>query len=145
MKTIPGMNMRPVALFSVLMICALSAFGETREERESPHLFVSGSRHTPSEKGMARLVIYRIPNLGNRVIVDVWIDGKVAGPIGYGDTLEIYVSAGPHVLTLLPTPNANWHTATQIPVYLRAGQTNSFTAASNHSGYLTLLKGSMRD
>jgi hypothetical protein len=145
MKTIRGINMHLVALFSVLVIFAASGSGQTAQERESPRLFVSGSRHTPSEKGRARLVIYRIPNLGNRVIVDVWIDGVVAGPINYGDTLETYVSAGPHVLTVLPTPNPNWHTATQIPVYLRAGQTNSFTAASDHSGYLILLKGSMRD
>jgi hypothetical protein len=134
-----------IALFGALVICPMSAFGETKQERQSPRLVVSGARHARSDRGLARLVIYRIPNLGNRVIVDVWIDGAVAGPIGYGHTYETYISAGRHVLTVLPTPNPIWHTATDTPLYVRAGQTYSFTAAPDHSGYLILQKGSMRD
>ena len=137
--------MKKKTLVSAIMcMLAISAFGE-RYDTESPRLIVTRTSHHYHHQngGSAQLIIHRIPNLGVNVIVDLWIDGVAAGPIGYGHRYQAEIPAGRHVLALLPTPSPTWHTATEIPVDLQSGETYHFTARSDHSGHLTLSGGSI--
>jgi hypothetical protein len=74
--------------------------------------------------GAARLNINRIPDLGNFVIVRLWIDGMWAGSIGYGHTYEGLLSPGRHVLTVLAGPNPKWWIPSQLILDVQSGQTS---------------------
>jgi hypothetical protein len=91
--------------------------------------------------GSARLIISRIPNLGNWVIVDLWVDGVPAASIGYGHTYRGSVAPGRHVLSVLPTPRPRWPTPWQMTLDVQSGRTYSFTVMDDHSGHVILEGG----
>ncbi len=74
------------------------------------------------------------------MIIDLRIDGLIAGSIGYGHTYEGFLTPGRHVLLVRATP-FNWVTWTQLIVDVESGQTYNFTVASDHSGYVVLKGG----
>lgn len=120
------------------------AFGQIgNTEPEARPLVVSRHAHANHGVGSARLIIHRIPSLGNGVVVNLWIDGVAAGPIGYGHTYVGSISSGHHVLTVLPSPRAAWRVPTQIPLDVRSGETYNLTAQGDHSGHLILTGGSL--
>jgi hypothetical protein len=86
----------------------------------------------------ARLIVRRIPNLGNNVIVDLYIDGVAASPIVYGQTYEGFIPPGRHVLSVVASPHPKWPTPTQLILDARKGETYSFTAMGDGSGQLIL-------
>ena len=88
--------------------------------------------------GPARLNINRIPDLGNFVIVRLWIDGMPAGSIGYGHTYEGLLPPGRHVLTTLASPNPRWWIPSQMILDVRSGQAYNLTAMGDGSGHLIL-------
>jgi hypothetical protein len=88
--------------------------------------------------GSARLIIKRIPNLGNRVFVDLYLDGQPIGTIGYGHTYHGLVPTGQHVLAVRATPRARSTTAQAITLNVRSGETYTFTAMGDNSGSLIL-------
>jgi hypothetical protein len=133
--------MKKSIFVATLLMVATAAFGQP--DTESPRLVVTRHSHRHEDGGSARLIIHRLPNIGVNVIVDLWIDGVVAGPIGYGHRYDSYISAGPHVVRLLPTPNAIWKVPTDIPINFRGGETYNFTARSDHSGHLVLSGGAI--
>jgi hypothetical protein len=88
----------------------------------------------------ARLVIRRIPNLGVNVIVQLRIDGKQAGSLGYGHTYEGTLTPGRHVLGVLATRSLSprpW----EMALNAQSGQTYIFTAQGSPSGNLVLASG----
>jgi hypothetical protein len=85
----------------------------------------------------ARLVVWRLADLGNFVWVDLNIDGVPIANIGYGETYQGFLTAGRHVLSVLPTPDPKWPTRWQMILDVRAGQTYAFTAIG-YSGNLIL-------
>jgi hypothetical protein len=91
--------------------------------------------------GSAHLIIKRFPNLGNHVIANLWIDGITAGPLGYGHTFEGYLRPGRHIVSVLPSPNANWRTPWEMILDVRSRATYYFTARSGHSGEIILEGG----
>jgi hypothetical protein len=95
-------------------------------------------RHALSNDG--RLIVMRIPNLGNHVIVDLSVDGVAVRPIEYGQTYKGLLSPGRHVLSVVASPNAKWKTPSDIILNVRKGETYSFTAMGDGSGNL-ILKG----
>jgi hypothetical protein len=78
--------------------------------------------------GAARLIIHRIADLGNNLIVRLWIDDVAVASIAYGHTYEGLLPPGRHVLSVLPTPNPRWKIPSQITLNVRNGQTYNFTA-----------------
>ena len=100
-------------------------------------LIAAGSASVQPVRDDARLIIRRIPNLGNRVIVDLSVDGVAVAPIGYGRTYEGFLRPGRHVLSVLPTPSPKWTTPWQMTLDVRSGETYSFTALGV-SGHLIL-------
>jgi hypothetical protein len=102
-------------------------------EPRSPHAAA------PSQ-APARLVIRRIPNLGVNVIVQLRIDGKPAGSLGYGHTYEGTLTPGRHVLAVLATRSFSpipW----EMALNAQSGQTYIFTAQGSPSGNLVLASG----
>jgi hypothetical protein len=86
----------------------------------------------------ARLIIQRIPDLGNFVYVNLWVDGAPVAAIGYGQTYEGLLPPERHVLSVLATPDPKWPTPSQMILDVRSGQTYNFTADGDGSGYLIL-------
>jgi len=86
----------------------------------------------------ASLIIYRTPNLGNDLVVNLWLDGTPFGLIVYGQTYVGFLPHGRHVLSLTVSPNPRWPGfETKIALNVRDGQTYTFTAIGN-SGQLIL-------
>jgi hypothetical protein len=107
-------------------------------EAQSRRVAVGGSAFAQPVKDAARLIVRRIPNLGNYVIVDLYVDGVPVAAIGYGHTYEGFLRPGRHVLSVLPTPHPKWPTPTQMTLDARKGQTYSFTAMGDNSGHVIL-------
>jgi len=84
------------------------------------------------------LIIRRIPNLGNHVIVDVYLDGQPFTSVVYGQTYEGSLPAGKHVLSVLATPSPKYPTKTNVLLNARSGETYTFTARGDQTGSLTL-------
>jgi hypothetical protein len=102
---------------------------------------VDRSASAQSVRDPARLIVRRIPNLGNNVIVDLYVDGAPFAAIGYGHTYDGYLPPGSHVLSVRPTPRPKWPGQMwQMTLYVRSGETYSFTAMGGNSGNL-ILKG----
>ncbi len=126
----------------ILMTTALLFFSgyatsQASSNAQSRRASVKRSAFVQPVSGAARLIIRRIPDLGNFVYVDLYIDGVAVAPIGYGTTYEGLLPPGRHVLSVLPTPNPKWPTPWEMTLDVRSGQIYSFTAEGD-SGYLTL-------
>jgi hypothetical protein len=104
-------------------------------DEQGRRIVVRSTRHQSG--GMARLVITRIPNLGNLVIVDLAIDGVSAGSIGYGQNYDAAIPAGRHVVSVVASPHPRYLTPWQLVLDARSGETYRFTAMSN-SGQIIL-------
>jgi hypothetical protein len=91
--------------------------------------FVCGTetRARSSDKG-ARLIVQRARNFGNEIAVDLSIDGKRVAYIQRDHRYDGFVSAGRHVLTVLPMPNVDLRRPTSLRVTVRPGRTYIFTA-----------------
>jgi hypothetical protein len=86
----------------------------------------------------ARLIIYRIPNLGNNVIVDLYLDGAPFGSVGYGQSFDKSLPPGRHVLSVEAAPNPRYGTRSDTAVDVQSGKTYVFTAVDSGSGSLVL-------
>src|ERR1700726_3025162 len=58
--------------------------------------------------GPASLTIYRIANLGNDLVVNLWLDGSPFGVIVFGQTFRGSLPHGRHILSLTVSPNPTW-------------------------------------
>jgi hypothetical protein len=126
----------------ILMITSLLFFSgyaasQASSNAQSRRAAVTGSAFVRPVKGAARLIVRRIPDLGNFVYVDLYVDGVPVATIGYGRTYEGLLSPGRHVLSVVPTPNPKWPNPWEMTLDVRSGQTYSFTAEGD-SGYLIL-------
>ena len=108
---------------------------------DAPNPAVAADSHWRRTGGdPSRLIIRRIPNLGNHVIVNLSVDGGAVESIGFGHTYEGVLAPGRHVLSVVATPSAKWGIPSQITLDARSGQTYTFTVMGDHSGGL-ILKG----
>ena len=102
-------------IFLILALaCAFCVSGAETEARTS---------HTGT-----RLIVQRAPNFGTEVVVHLSIDGKKVAEIQRDHRYEGFVSAGRHVLTVLPMPNIELRRPTSLRVTMRSGRTYIFTA-----------------
>jgi hypothetical protein len=134
MKTHNYSNRSAILLVVVsLFFSAFVASQATAAEPQSPHAVA------PSQ-APARLVIRRVANLGWNVIVQLWIDGKPAGSLGYGHTYQGTLTPGRHVLAVMATRSLSpipW----EMALNAQSGQTYVFTAQGGPSGNLVLASG----
>ncbi len=107
---------------------------------QSRRFAAADSGFAKSDSDAARLIIRRIPNLGNHLIVDLYVDGVAVPGIGYGRSFEGLLRPGRHILSVRPTPHPKWLTRWQLTLDVRNGRTYIFTAMGNHSGDLILRR-----
>jgi hypothetical protein len=128
--------------FSLIAICLfLSGYDANQaigSDTESGRAASAAPASLRPVNGAGCLVVHRIADLGNDVIVDLYVDGMPMASIGYGHTYEGCLPPGRYVLSVLPTPDPRWPTPWQMSLDVRKGQTYSFTAMGDHSGHLIL-------
>ena len=129
-----------VLIATCLFLSGYTANQAMSSGAQSGRAAVTGPASVRPINGGAHLIIHRIANLGNRLIVDLRIDGAPVASIAYGHTYEGLLPPGRHVLSVLPTPNPRWNIPWQMTLNVRNGQTYNFTAMGDGSGYM-ILKG----
>ena len=131
-----------VLIATCLFLSGYTANQAMSSDAQSGRAAVAGPASVRPVNGAARLIIHRIANLGNNLIVALWIDGVSVASIAYGHTYEHLLPPGRHVLSVLPTPNPRWKTPWQMTLNVRNGQAYNFTAMGDGSGNL-ILKGGL--
>ena len=121
----------------LLFLSTYPASQAMRSDAQSRRVVVGPVVAQPVE-GAARLIVRRLPGLGNFLIVNLHIDGVAVAAITYGRTYEGFLSPGRHVLSMLPTPNPKFLNPSTMILDVRSGETYSFTA-QGYSGYLILV------
>src|SRR5438874_13806436 len=124
------------ALMGTVLACLLFVGGYPAAGKSLPTDRASAS--TQRAGNPAQLIIRRIPNLGNNVIVDVYLDGQPFAAIGYGHTFEGPLPTGEHVLSVEAAPSPTWPTRQGVVINAQSGQTYAFTALDDNSGSLML-------
>ena len=79
-------------------------------------------------QGSAQLIIWRSANLGNRLSLNLWVDGKPIAPVSQGQTYRGSLSAGTHVVSALLVPNLLYLPPTKINLTAIPGKTYAYTA-----------------
>ena len=75
-----------------------------------------------------RLTIDRSPNFGWNLGYHLQIDGKPVTSVAQGHTYSTWLSAGPHVLTVLKVPSAGYQDATSTTVNIQPGAEHLYVA-----------------
>jgi hypothetical protein len=131
-----------VLITTCLLFSRSTASHAMNSDAQSGRAALAHSSSVQPVNGEARLIIHRIPNLGNRVAVNLRIDGApVASIIAYGHTYETLLPPGRHVLSVSATPNPRWKTPWQMTLDVQNGQTYNFTAMDDGSEHLILRGG----
>src|SRR5712691_10429787 len=94
-----------VLIATCLFLSGYTANQAMTSEAQSGRAVVAAPASVRPVNGAARLIIHRIANLGNHLIVNLRVDGGPAASIAYGQTYEGLLSPGRHVLSLLATPS----------------------------------------
>lgn len=110
----PGYNfISRIFLISVLA-CAIFARG-------------TEAQVSPGHEG-GRLIVQRAANFGTDLVAQLLIDGTIVADIPRAQHYEDFVSAGRHVLTVLPLPNTEFRRPTSVSLTVQPGHTYIFTA-----------------
>jgi hypothetical protein len=131
-----------VLIATCLFLSGYTANQAMSSDAPSGRAAVAGPASVRPVNGAARLIIHRIADLGNNLIVRLWIDDVAVASIAYGHTYEGLLPPGRHVLSVLPTPNPRWKIPWQMTLNVQNGQTYDFTAMADGSGHLILNGGS---
>ena len=110
------------------LIVALACF--TFSGCETSNTGASGSTASmagPSSKNSGRLIIQRAANFGDRLSLNVSIDGAQVAALVVGRSYNGTLSSGQHVFSLTVEPNQGIPPTTKR-LTVQAGQTYSFTA-----------------
>jgi hypothetical protein len=111
-----------------LLIIALACF--TFSGCETSNTGASGSTASMAapSKNAGRLTIQRAANFGDRLSLNVAIDGAQVAALVMGRSYNGTLSPGQHVLTISVDPNLAGTPPTTKRLTVQAGQTYSFTA-----------------
>ena len=127
-----------VLIATCLFLSGYTANQAMSSDAQSGRAAVAGPTSVRPVNGAARLIIHRIADLGNNLIVRLWIDDVAVASIAYGHTYEAFLPPGRHVISVLATPNPRWKIPWQMTLNAQKGQTYNFTARSDGSGQLIL-------
>ena len=98
----------------------------------------SGAASAPPPNS-ARLLVNRVANFGENLVLVLSVDGKDVGSFTEGRSYSGYLSAGQHVITARVDPNQTGAGAARKTLNVKAGQTYSFTAGLS-GGNMTLVR-----
>jgi hypothetical protein len=127
-----------VLIAACLFLSGYTANQAMSSDAQSGRAAVAGPASVRPVNGAARLIIHRLADLGNNLIVRLWIDDVAVASIAYGHTYEALLPPGRHVISVLATPNPRWKIPWQMTLNAQKGQTYNFTARSDGSGQLIL-------
>jgi hypothetical protein len=127
-----------VLIATYLFLSGYTANQAMSSDAQSGRAAVAGPASVRPVNGGARLIIHRLADLGNNLIVRLWIDDVAVASIAYGHTYEALLPPGRHVISVLATPNPRWKIPWQMTLNAQKGQTYNFTARSDGSGQLIL-------
>jgi len=127
-----------VLIATCLFLSGYTANQAMSSDAQSGRAAVAGPASVRPVNGGARLIIHRLADLGNNLIVRLWIDDVAVASIAYGHTYEALLPPGRHVISVLATPNPRWKIPWQMTLNAQKGQTYNFTARSDGSGQLIL-------
>jgi len=122
-----------------ILVTALAITSLPAKEKAKPAAPASTSVYANGMSSGGLVVIKRSPSLGNRLIIDLDIDGKSEG-IGYGQTYQRYITPGRHVLTVLATPRPQNLQPWRMALDVQAGKTYTFLAQPGPNRQLQLAK-----
>jgi hypothetical protein len=138
MKTYSKLRRSALILMVTCLFFSGYALSQASSDLESGRAALAEPASLRPDNGTASLVIYRIADLGNDVIVNLWLDGTPFGVILYGQTYVGFLPHGRHVLSVTVSPTPRWPGfETKIALNVRDGQTYTFTAEGD-SGNLIL-------
>lgn len=80
-----------------------------------------------------RLIIWRIPGLGNDLIVGVTIDGRRVADITYGNHFETTLPPGRHVIMVEAFPQPYRYEPYSVTINVKPGELYNFTAKGGTS------------
>ncbi len=86
----------------------------------------SGATNAPSSQSGGRLIVHRQADLGVDLLLS--IDGKKAGVVRVADTYNGSLTAGQHVISIMPVPNLADQAASTATLMVETGKTYSFIA-----------------
>ncbi len=99
----------------------------------------SGAASAPPPPNSARLLVNRVANFGENLVLVLSVDGKDVGSFTEGRNYSGYLSAGQHTITARVDPNMTGAGPARKTLNVKAGQTYSFTAGLS-GGNMTLVK-----
>ena len=92
-------------------------------------LLVLGSLGTSRASHVGgRLLIWRVPGLGNDLVVGVDIDGRHIADLTYGAHLDIILPPGRHLVSVQPYPRVYSYAGATVVINVRPGELYNFTA-----------------
>jgi len=96
-------------------------------------VFTLASIGTTTAAQGCRLIIWRVPGLGNDLVVGVDIDGRHAADLTYGTHLDKILSPGRHVISVQPYPRIYSYGGATVVINVRPGELYNFTAKGSVS------------
>jgi hypothetical protein len=111
-----------------LLIAALACFTFSGCQTSGTGASGSTASMAVPSKNAGRLIIQRAANFGDRLTLNVSIDGAQAAALVLGRSYNGALSAGQHVLMLSVDPNLAGTPPMTKRLTVQAGQTYSFTA-----------------
>jgi hypothetical protein len=94
---------------------------------------------TNAAQSGGRLIVWRAPNFGWNLALNLQIDGRTAANLVQGRRYDHFVPAGRHVLTASAVPNYNSYQPTSTVLNVRPGQTYVFTAVWRDTDSVVLV------
>ena len=84
--------------------------------------------YAADSKTGGHLIVHRIANFGEDLVLTLSVDGAHLADVGDGATYDGYLPPGRHVLTPMAAPGGDDQTPTPLTLTVEEGQTYSYTA-----------------
>jgi len=86
------------------------------------------------------LTVNRKPSVGSGVFVALSVDGKPVRRLMQGSRYRGPLSAGKHVIAVMPEPNTSGQKESKVEVTAEKGRTYSFSVSRDKAGNIGLMK-----
>ncbi len=108
----------------LMLVFGCAIFISTVAQGERPRGYLRSNHHFPP----GRLVVDRAPNFGWNLGFTLQIDGRPVTTLVQGHSYSTWLSAGPHVLTVLKVPAVGYTEPTSTTVNIQPGADHLYVA-----------------
>ena len=91
-------------------------------------VYIASIGNTTAAQSGGRLIVFRAPNFGWNLVLNIQVDGRTAANVVQGRRYDHFLPAGRYVLTVATVPNYNAYQPTSTVLNVRPGRTYVFTA-----------------